>query len=95
MKYAVEMGPGATITIPNFIKTGSGVQKLMGWEADPTDMQTGWRWHKPTLGKYAKRNILSVICQQFEQYCAQGSQLLTRTLSASLRQCLVKYHIRF
>jgi hypothetical protein len=44
MKYAIEMGPGATITIPNFIKTGSGIQMLMGLGgAGPTDMQTGWR----------------------------------------------------
>jgi hypothetical protein len=30
MKYAVEMGSGAIIFIPNFIKTGSGIQKLIG-----------------------------------------------------------------
>jgi hypothetical protein len=30
MKYAVEMGSGAMIYIPGFIKTGSGIQKLMG-----------------------------------------------------------------
>jgi hypothetical protein len=31
MKYAgVEMGSGATIQIPSFIKTGSGIQKLIG-----------------------------------------------------------------
>jgi hypothetical protein len=30
MKYAVEMGSGATIYIPSFIKTGSGIQKLNG-----------------------------------------------------------------
>jgi hypothetical protein len=30
MKYAVEMGPGAMIYIPSFMKTGSGIQKLMG-----------------------------------------------------------------
>jgi hypothetical protein len=28
MKYAVQMGSGATIYIPSFIKTGSGTQKL-------------------------------------------------------------------
>jgi hypothetical protein len=31
MKYTVEMGSGAMIYIPNFIKTGSGIQKLIGW----------------------------------------------------------------
>jgi hypothetical protein len=31
MKYAVEMGSGAkTYIIPNFIKTGLGIQKLKG-----------------------------------------------------------------
>jgi hypothetical protein len=30
MKYAVDMGSGAMIYVPNFIKTGSGIQKLMG-----------------------------------------------------------------
>jgi hypothetical protein len=30
MKYAVEMGSGAMIHIPGFIKTGSGIQKLVG-----------------------------------------------------------------
>jgi hypothetical protein len=30
MKYAVEMGSGAVIYIPSFIKIGSGIQKLIG-----------------------------------------------------------------
>jgi hypothetical protein len=30
MKYAVEMGSGAMIYIPSFIKSGSGIQKLIG-----------------------------------------------------------------
>jgi hypothetical protein len=29
MKYAVGTGSGAVIYIPSFIKTGSGIQKLM------------------------------------------------------------------
>jgi hypothetical protein len=29
MKHAVEMGSGAMIYIPSFIKTGSAIQKLM------------------------------------------------------------------
>jgi hypothetical protein len=36
MKYAVEMGSETMIYIPSFIKTGSGVQKLIGGG----DMQT-------------------------------------------------------
>jgi hypothetical protein len=30
MNYAVEMGSGAMVYIPSFIKTGSGIQKLIG-----------------------------------------------------------------
>jgi hypothetical protein len=30
MKYTVEMGSGAMICMPRFIKIGSGIQKLMG-----------------------------------------------------------------
>jgi hypothetical protein len=29
MKYAVEMGSSAMVYIPSFIKTGSGIQKLI------------------------------------------------------------------
>jgi hypothetical protein len=39
MKYVVEMGSGAKIYIPCFIKIGSALQKLIG----------GFAWsHKPT-----------------------------------------------
>jgi hypothetical protein len=37
MKYAVEMGTGAMIYIPSFIKIGSCIQKLMGWIHRHTD----------------------------------------------------------
>jgi hypothetical protein len=30
MEYAVEMGSGAVIYIPSFIKIGPGIQKFMG-----------------------------------------------------------------
>jgi hypothetical protein len=30
MKYAVEMGSGAMLYIPSFMKVGSGIQKLTG-----------------------------------------------------------------
>jgi hypothetical protein len=39
MEYAVEIGSGATIYIPNFIETGSGIQKLLGGY---TNTQTTW-----------------------------------------------------
>jgi hypothetical protein len=39
--YAVEMGSGAVIYVPSFIKIGSGIQKLIGgWEDMDTHTQT-------------------------------------------------------
>jgi hypothetical protein len=40
MKYAVEMGSGAMIYIPNFVKIGSSIQKLLG--RGFTGTQTAW-----------------------------------------------------
>jgi hypothetical protein len=40
MKYAAEMGSGAVVYMPDFLKTGSGIQKLMGKKF--TDTQTAW-----------------------------------------------------
>jgi hypothetical protein len=45
MKYAVEIGSGAMTYISIFIKTGSGIQKVI---AGCTDTQTEWRSHKLT-----------------------------------------------
>jgi hypothetical protein len=42
MKYAVEMGSVVMIYIPSFIKTGSGIQKLIG-EGTQTHRQDGDR----------------------------------------------------
>jgi hypothetical protein len=49
MKYAVEMGSGAMMYVymPSFIKTGSGIQTLIGEIYRHT--QTAWRSHKPTF----------------------------------------------
>jgi hypothetical protein len=33
MKCAVEMGPGAMISIPSLIKIGSGIQELIGGDS--------------------------------------------------------------
>jgi hypothetical protein len=44
MKYAVEMGSGAMLHIPSFVKIGSGIQKLIG-----LDTQTAWKSHKLTF----------------------------------------------
>jgi hypothetical protein len=43
----VEVDSVAMICTSNFIKIGSGIQKLMGRGYT----QTEWRSHKPTLGK--------------------------------------------
>jgi hypothetical protein len=40
MKYAVEMGSGAMIYIPSFIKTGSAIQRLTRGTHKHTDIQT-------------------------------------------------------
>jgi hypothetical protein len=42
MKYTIEMGSGAMIYVPSFIKVGSGILKLV---------RGIHRQHKPTLGK--------------------------------------------
>jgi hypothetical protein len=46
MKYAIEMGSSAMIYIPSFIKTGSGIQKLMG---GIINTQRAWLHNKPTF----------------------------------------------
>jgi hypothetical protein len=53
MNCAVEMGSIPMIYIPSFIKTGSGIQQLMGgrYSQTHTDTQTVWRSQKPTLGR--------------------------------------------
>jgi hypothetical protein len=50
MKYAVEMGSGAMINIPGFMKIGSAIQKLVGWEwGVGIHRRTEWRSHKSTF----------------------------------------------
>jgi hypothetical protein len=46
--YAVEKGSGAMIYMPNFIKIGSGIAKLI---RGLMNTQTAWGKHKPTLRK--------------------------------------------
>jgi hypothetical protein len=48
MGQADQMGSGAMIYIPSFIKTGSSIQKLIDG-----DIQTG----RITSGKWAKRKL--------------------------------------
>jgi hypothetical protein len=45
MKYATEMDSGAMKYISSFIKTGSGIQNLIGG----IHRETEWRSHKPTF----------------------------------------------
>jgi hypothetical protein len=47
MKYAVEIGSGAMIYIPSFVKTGSGFQKLIRGIHRYTDTQRRRGSHKP------------------------------------------------
>jgi hypothetical protein len=58
------MGSGAVIYVPNFIKIGSGVQKLMGRIHTHTHTQTHTRtamWpHKPTLFVQNKESRLKI-----------------------------------
>jgi hypothetical protein len=45
MKYNVEMGSGAMIYIPSFIKIGSAIQNFV----KGIHRHTAWKSHKPTL----------------------------------------------
>jgi hypothetical protein len=42
MNYTAEMGSGFMIYTPNFIKTGSGIQKLIRGIHRHTNTQTAW-----------------------------------------------------
>jgi hypothetical protein len=57
MYYAVEMETDAMIYIPSFIKTGSGIQKLIVGK----HTQTAWLSHKPTLFFRTKESRLTLI----------------------------------
>jgi hypothetical protein len=54
MEYVIDMGSGAMIYIPSFIKIGSGIQKPMRVF---TDTQTGWKSHKPTFNFFKRRKV--------------------------------------
>jgi hypothetical protein len=51
MKYAVKMGSGGMMYIPSFIKTGSGIQKLISGIHSHSDTQTACGSHKHTSKK--------------------------------------------
>jgi hypothetical protein len=44
MNYTVEMGSGAMIYIPSFIKIGSGIQKMISGEDSQTHTHTQTAW---------------------------------------------------
>jgi hypothetical protein len=52
MTYTAAMDSCVMIYIPNFIKTGSGIQKLI--RGIHTHTQTAWRLHKPTFIFFSK-----------------------------------------
>jgi hypothetical protein len=49
IKYALEMGSGAMLYAPSFIKTGSGIQMLIGRTHKHTDIETAWLFLKSTF----------------------------------------------
>jgi hypothetical protein len=49
VKHAVEVGSGAMIYIPSFIKIGSGIQKLMRDDSQTQRLIDTSISHKPTL----------------------------------------------
>jgi hypothetical protein len=56
MMYYAEMGPGATMYIPSFRKTGSAIEKLIGGY---TDTQTAW-WPHKSVSLSKEPNIVGV-----------------------------------
>jgi hypothetical protein len=73
VKYAVEIGSGAMICIPSFVKIGSDIQKLVGGFTD-----TAWRWHKPAVGKQTNDNKLSFkfMCSDLDTYLLHSERSL-------------------
>jgi hypothetical protein len=63
MKYADEMGSGAMIYIPSFIKNGLGIQKLIsGIHRDiQSHIHTAWRSQNTTSVFLNKESILKDI----------------------------------
>jgi hypothetical protein len=55
MNYAVEISSGAMIYTPNFIKIGSGIQKVIGGVHIQTHRQKAI--HKPTYISFQNKEI--------------------------------------
>jgi hypothetical protein len=58
VKYAVDIGSVAMMNIQSFIKTGSGIRKLLGGY---TEAQREWRSYKPTLGSRLRKACAATI----------------------------------
>jgi hypothetical protein len=54
MKYAVEMGSGAMVYTPSFMKIGSGIQKLIGGGGEFTYPQTAFWSNNPSCIFFSK-----------------------------------------
>jgi hypothetical protein len=79
MKYAVEMGSGAVIYIPSFIKICSGIQKLMGegihrQHGDCISLLSSFQTKESTLIrqsiKSSKENITTENSQRYYKICS-------------------------
>jgi hypothetical protein len=57
MKYTIEMGSGALIYIPSFIKIGSGIQKVVGGEGCIDHRQHGDLISLPLLFQNKERRL--------------------------------------
>jgi hypothetical protein len=53
------MGPGAVIYVPSFIKIGSGIQTLIGWD---TQAHTHKRAHTHAHTHRQQRDLISLLC---------------------------------
>jgi hypothetical protein len=83
MKYAVEMGSGAMIYIPSFIKFGSSVRKLTGERGGFTDTETTQTPHKPTFIFLNKESRIKT---------PETSCILKTPKPVKLPNCLRNYH---
>jgi hypothetical protein len=64
MKYAVEMGSGAMIFIPSFIKIGSAIEKLTGENTDTQygDCMSLLLFYKKKKGRLKMKVTNTIVC---------------------------------
>jgi hypothetical protein len=68
MKYAVEIGLGAMIQTPSFIKIDSGIQKLI--RRGYTDTQTAWKSHKTPWPRTIPTERPPLVGEVTANFCA-------------------------